>query len=167
VTFTGEGHGQLLVSNCVTDIEGALLEDLKLPAADKVCDPNPVIPKPDWWDALPVPTGMSDVATLPAVAAVLGAEPTQVFSELRTTSLSAKDAIAAYTKALGDAGLDVFDAPPLLPTADTAQGVYSDGQDRTMAVIAIGPKGFDDEALQSAKVDVPPDTTVVWIVAIG
>ncbi|MBK5331145.1 MAG: alpha/beta fold hydrolase [Ilumatobacteraceae bacterium] len=167
VTFTGEGHGQLLVSNCVTDIEGSLLADLKLPGADTVCDPNPVIPKPDWWDALPVPTGMSDVASLPAVAAALGAEPTQVFSELRTTALSAKDAVAAYTKAFGDAGLDEFDAPPLFPSSDTAQGVYSDGQNRTMAVIALGPKSFDDEALQSAKVDVPPDTTVVWIIAIG
>lgn len=166
VRFTGEGHGQLLVSNCVTDIEGALLEDLKLPDADTVCDPNPVIPKPDWWDALPIPTGMSDVVTMPAVAAVLGAEPTEVFSELRTTTMSAKDAVAAYTKALGDAGLDEFDTPPLIPGDDTSQGVYSDGRDRTMAVIALGPKGFDDEALQSGKVDVPPNTTVVWIVAI-
>lgn len=166
VTFTGEGHGQLLVSNCVTDIEGALLEELKLPAVDAVCDPNPVIPKPDWWDALPLPTGMSDVAALPAVAAVLGAEPTDVFSELRTTSLSAKDAVAAYTKAFGDTGLGEFDAPPLISSTDTAQGVYSDGVNRTIAVIAIGPKGFDDEALQGGKVDVPPNTTVVWIVAI-
>jgi hypothetical protein len=100
------------------------------------------------------------------VAAVLGAEPTQVFSELRTTTLSAKDAVAAYTQALGDAGLNEFDAPPLLPSDDTAQGVYSDGV-RTMAVIALGPKGFDDEALQSGKVDVPPNTTVVWIIAIN
>jgi pimeloyl-ACP methyl ester carboxylesterase len=166
VTFTGEGHGQLLASNCVTDIEGALLQDLKLPDANKVCDPNPVIPKPDWWDALPVPTGMSDVVTLPAVAAVLGAVPTDVFSELRTTTLSAADAVAAYTKALGDAGLAEFDAPPFIESDDSAQGVYSDGQERTMAVIAFGPKGFDDEALQSGKVDVPPNTTVVFIVAI-
>jgi pimeloyl-ACP methyl ester carboxylesterase len=166
VTFTGEGHGQLLVSDCVTAIEGSLLADLKLPAANTVCDPNPVIPKPDWWDALPVPDGMSDVVTMPAVAAVLGAEPTQVFSELRTTAMNAKDAVAAYTQALADAGLDEFDAPPLIPSDDTAQGVYSDGA-RTMAVIALGPKGFDDEALQSGKVDVPPDTTVVWIIAIN
>jgi hypothetical protein len=32
-----------------------------------------------------------------------------------------------------------------------------------LAVLAFGPKSFDDEALQSAKVDVPPDTTVVWL----
>ena len=64
VTFTGEGHGQLLVSTCVTDIEGAVLADLKLPDPNTTCDPNPVVPKPDWWDTLPVPDGMSDVADL-------------------------------------------------------------------------------------------------------
>ena len=57
VTYTGEGHGQLLVSTCVTDIEGALLADLTLPEADTVCEPDPVVDEPDWWDALPVPDG--------------------------------------------------------------------------------------------------------------
>ena len=110
VTFTGEGHGQLLVSTCVTDIEGSLLADLKLPGPDTVCDPDPVVEKPDWWDALPVPDGISDVASLPALAAALGATPTQVFSEMRTTSLSAEDAVAAYTDVLSSAGFEQFDA---------------------------------------------------------
>jgi hypothetical protein len=89
-----------------------------------------------------------------------------VFSEMRTTSLSAIDAVAAYTAALNDAGLQQFDAPAILPIDDVAQGTYSDFGDRTIAVLALGSKAFDDEALQSAKVEVPPDTTVVWIVAI-
>ena len=99
VTYTGEGHGQLLVSTCVTDIEASLLTDLTLPDPDKVCDPDPIVEKPDWWDALPVPDGISDVTSLPALTALL-AEPTQVFSEMRTTSLSADDAVAAYNDAL-------------------------------------------------------------------
>jgi pimeloyl-ACP methyl ester carboxylesterase len=40
VTFDGEGHGQLLASTCVSDIEGALLADLTLPQADTVCEPD-------------------------------------------------------------------------------------------------------------------------------
>ena len=45
-----------------------------------------------------------------------------------------------------------------------AQGVYAEQTSgAVLAVIAFGPKAFDDEALQSAKVDVPPDTTVVWL----
>jgi pimeloyl-ACP methyl ester carboxylesterase len=167
VTFTGEGHGQLLVSTCVTDIEGALLAKLTLPKADAVCDPDPVVAKPDWWDTVPVPDGMSAVVSLPALAAVLGASPTQIFSEMRTTSMSADDAVAAYTTALSGIGLDKFDAPAALPIDDVAQGAYTDFSGKAMLVIAMGPKAFDDKALQSAKVEVPADTTVVWLVAIN
>jgi pimeloyl-ACP methyl ester carboxylesterase len=166
VTSTGEGHGQLLVSTCVTSIEGTLLAELTLPAPDTVCNPDPVVEKPDWWDGLPVPDGISEVARLPSVAAVLGASPTLVFSEMRNTSMSAADAVAAYTAAFREAGIDQFDAPAMLPIDDTAQGTYSDFGDRTVAVLALGPKAFDDKALQSARVDVPAGTTVVWVVAI-
>ena len=51
-----------------------------------------------------------------------------------------------------------------IPIDDVAQGVYAkQASGAVLAVIAFGPKAFDDEALQSAKVDVPPDTTVVWL----
>ncbi|MEP7204185.1 MAG: alpha/beta fold hydrolase [Ilumatobacteraceae bacterium] len=166
VTYTGEGHGQLLVSSCVTDIEAAVLTELALPESNTVCEPNPAVAKPDWWDALPVPDGMSDIVTLPALAAVLGADPTQVFSEMRTTSLSANDAVDAYTAALGEAGFRQFDAPSSLPVDDTAQGAYSDYANKTMVVIALGPRAFNDKELQVAKTEVPPGTTVVWLVAV-
>ena len=166
VTYTGEGHGQLLVSTCVTSIEAALLADLTLPDPDTICDPDPIVEKPSWWDGLPVPEGVSEVAKLPTLAAVLGASPTLVFSEMRTTSLSAIEAVAAYTAALNDAGLDQFDSPSIIPIDDVAQGTYSDFGDRTIVVLALGPTAFDDEALQSAKTEIPPDTTVVWLVAI-
>ncbi|MDP9463889.1 MAG: alpha/beta hydrolase, partial [Actinomycetota bacterium] len=167
VTFTGEGHGQLLVSTCVTDIEGAVLADLTLPEADTVCDPNPVVDKPEWWDALPVPEGVSDVASLPALAAALGATPTQVFSEMRTTTLNAQDAVSAYSEALSDAGFEQFDAPQAIPIDDSAQGTFSDfNTGNTLVVIALGPEAFDDRMLQSAKAEVPPNTTVVLLVAV-
>jgi pimeloyl-ACP methyl ester carboxylesterase len=167
VTYTGEGHGQLLVSNCVTNIEATLLVHTQLPDPDTVCDPDPVIPKPDWWDSVPVPDGISDVASLPAVTAALGAAPTQIFGELRTTSLSADDAVAAYTKALTDAGYRQFDSPPALTIADVAQGTYSGPNNSALAVLALGPKAFDDEGLESAKAEVPANTTVVWLIAIN
>lgn len=166
VTYTGEGHGQLLSSTCVAEIEGALLANLTLPDPDTVCDPEPIVEKPDWWDALPVPDGMSDVIALSEVAEIVGAAPTQFFSEMRTTSLDPGAAIATYTNALTEDGFQQFDAPPLLPLADMAQGAYTDGLNRTMAVLAIGPKAFDDAALQGANVGVPPNTTVVWLIAI-
>ncbi len=104
VTSTGEGHGQLLANKCVTEIEGAVLTDLTLPDPDKVCEPDPVIAEPDWWEALPVPDGVSPVVSMPNLLTALGAEPSVVFSELRTTTMSADDTVAAYTKALNDDG---------------------------------------------------------------
>jgi pimeloyl-ACP methyl ester carboxylesterase len=166
VTYTGEGHGQLLASSCVTDIEGSLLADLELPDPDTVCDTDPIIEEPDWWDALPVPEGVSDVVSLPAVEAALGAAPTQLFSEMRTTALDAESAVAAYTDVLSDAGFQQFDVPTSLPIDDVVQGAYSDFDGNTLIVLAIGPKAFDDEALQSAKPEVPPNTTVVWLIAV-
>ena len=165
VTFTGEGHGQILASSCVTKIEAALLADLKLPKPDTVCEPNPVVAKPDWWDTLPVPDGVSDVAQLPALASALGAEPTQVFSEMRTTSLSPDEAIAAYTQALRSKGFQILDAPQSLPIADTRQGAYVASQTQALLVEAMGPKAFDDEILKGAKGEVPPNTTVVLLIA--
>jgi pimeloyl-ACP methyl ester carboxylesterase len=164
VTFTGEGHGQLLASSCVAGIEGALLTRLKLPAAGTTCDPDSKIGKPDWWDALPVPDGFSQPVSLPAVASAIGAE--QAYGEIRTTTMSAKDAVAAYTAAMIGADFQQFDTASAVPYADSAQGVYADISGRAVGVIAMGPKAFDDEALQSAKFEVPPNTTVVWVFAV-
>lgn len=166
VTYTGEGHGQLLVSSCVTEIEGALLADLTLPDPDTECGTDPIVDKPDWWDDLPVPDEVSDVVTLPALAAVLGALPTQVFSEMRTTSLSAEEAVAAYTDALSDSDFQQFDAPAVLPIDDVVQGAFADFESGALVVIGIGPAAFDDRVLQSAKAEVPANTTVVWLIAV-
>lgn len=166
VKFTGEGHGQLGANTCVTDIEAKLLTDLTLPDEGAVCEPDPVVPKPDWWDNLPLPDGMSDVVPLPAVASAIGAGSTQVFSEMRTTSLSAEEAINRYTQVLIDDGLNPFDIPQVLPFDDVAQGAYTDFSGRALVIVAMGPKAFDDRALQSAKVEVPPDTTVVALIAV-
>lgn len=166
VTYTGEGHGAFLVSNCVTEIEGALLAKLKSPAPNTTCAPDPPIEKPEWWDALPVPDGVSAPTPLPALAAAVGGtSPTQIFSEMRTTSLSAQEAIAAYTSALGDKGFQQFDAPSILPIDGVEQGAYSDFGNRTLVVMAIGPKAFDDKGLESAKPGVPANTTVLWLFA--
>jgi len=164
VTYTGEGHGQLLANNCLTAIAAALLSDLTLPDPDTTCEANPVVPKPSWWDSLPVPDGYSDPVQMPAVSAALGASPDEVFSEFRTTQLGAQEAIDAYSNSIRRIGFDQFDAPLAIPIDDVAQGVYAEQTSgAVLAVLAFGPKAFDDEALQSAKVDVPPDTTVVWL----
>ena len=167
VTSKAEGHGQLLVNSCVTDIESALLADLTLPEPDTVCETDPVVEKPEWWDTLPVPDGVSDVVALPALAAVLGASPTQIFSEMRTTDLSAEEAVAAYTEALRDEGFTKFDVPQSMPIDDVAQGAYSNFGTKTFVIEALGPKAFDEKVLHTARAEVPPNTTVVWLIAVN
>ena len=165
VTYTGEGHGQLLSSTCVADIEGALLAKLTQPDPDTTCGVDPVIDKPDWWSSLPVPTGLSDVVDLPAVAAVLAA-PTQFFSEIRTTALDPDAVVAEYTDGLNGTDFQKVDIPSSLPIDHVVQGAYSDGTSKALIVLAIGPEAFDDPALQSAKSEVPPNTTVVLLIAV-
>ena len=54
-----------------------------------------------------------------------------------------------------------------MPIDDAAQGIYSDLDSRTMAVIALGPQGRSTmHELEAARDEVPPDTTVVWLIAV-
>jgi pimeloyl-ACP methyl ester carboxylesterase len=161
-TYTGEGHGALLASKCVTDLEGQLLADLKLPAADKVCDPDPVIPKPDWWDSLPTPDQISPATDLPALAAAIGADPTQVYGDFHETSLNADDAVTAYEHALEGSDWQLFETPGTIPVKGVAERLFINNAGDALAVVAFPPQSFDDE-LKDARAEIPPDTTVVWL----
>ena len=61
VAYNGEGHGFLLTSTCVTEIEAAVLVDGDVPDDGTECDPDPEVEQPDWWDDLPVPEGVDGV----------------------------------------------------------------------------------------------------------
>jgi pimeloyl-ACP methyl ester carboxylesterase len=160
VTFTGEGHGQLLVSTCVTDAESAVLIRLTLPANGKVCDPDPALTKPEWWGSLPVPAGFSDVVSLPAVNAALGLTPAQGYGETRTTSADAAAAMSAYDKALVAAGFLKLGSQDL-HINDTLDVGYQAPNGDILIVLVMGPKAFDTPELQSAKSSVPAGKTVV------
>ena len=46
VTYTGEGHGFVLISRCVTELEATVLVSLELPADGTSCDPDPEVERP-------------------------------------------------------------------------------------------------------------------------
>ena len=58
LTYSGEGHGAILSSTCVDEAEAATIRDLTLPAAGTTCAPDPDVPRPAYWDQLPVPDGV-------------------------------------------------------------------------------------------------------------
>ncbi len=160
VTFTGEGHGQLLASTCVTEIEGALLADLTLPDEGTVCDPDPAIEQPEWWGDLVIPTEYSEVVSLPAVNAALGLTDTLGYGETRTTTLDAQGAADAFGATLADAGFQSLGSQDL-GIDDTVEFGFLAPNGDLFIVLAMGPAAFDTDDLSGAKPSVPPGQTVV------
>ena len=160
VTFTGEGHGQLLASVCITDIEGALLADLTLPADGTVCDPDPAIEEPSWWANLDFPDGFSEVVSLPAVNAALGVTESLGYAQARTTSLTAQEASDAFQATLNKNGLETAGNQDL-GIDDTIETGYFTPEGDLLVVIVMGPAAFDTDDLSSAKASVPAGKTVV------
>lgn len=160
VTFTGEGHGQLLSSTCVTEIEGALLADLTLPDDGTVCDPDPAVEQPDWWGSVPIPAEYSAVTPLPAVNAALGLTDTLGYGEIRTTTLDTQGAADAFDATLTDAGFQALGSQDL-GIADTIENGYFAPNGDLLIVLVMGPGAFDTEELSGAKPSVPPGQTVV------
>ena len=160
VTFTGEGHGQLLASTCITDIEAALLADLTLPDKGTVCDPDPTVEQPSWWGSLAFPVEFGDVVSLPAVGAALGLTETLGYGETRTTTLGSQEAADAFEATLADAGFQRAGNQDL-GIDDTVETGYLTPEGDLLVVIVMGPAAFLTEDLASAKPSVPADTTVV------
>jgi hypothetical protein len=81
VTDSGEGHGQLLASKCVTAIEAALLTDLTSPDDGTVCAPDPDIEEPTSWSSIPQPEGVDSATDSPEINAALGVTTTDLCSD--------------------------------------------------------------------------------------
>jgi pimeloyl-ACP methyl ester carboxylesterase len=160
VTALGEGHGQLLASTCITDIEAALLISLETPAPDTVCEPDPPIEKPAFWDSLPVPDGVGDVVELQIVKDVLGLADTLGYSEVRTTELDSQAASEAYQAALEEAGF-VSVGSSDLPFEEGFIDNYLNVEGEALLVVRLGPAAFDDPSMEAAKASVPSTGTVL------
>jgi hypothetical protein len=164
VKYTGEGHGFLLSSTCVTDIEASVLADLELPDAGTVCDPDPEVPKPDWWDGLPVPDGVSDVLVSPEVNALLGLGPTLAYSELRTSAAPPDDVLDAYDDALGASGFQ--SAGRQEPLEGVHQAIYLNDDGEILSVLAVDPASYDSPDLEGLGDLVPPDQTLIVLLSL-
>lgn len=164
VTYTGEGHGQLLASKCVTAIEAALLVDLTSPAPDTTCDPDPEIERPAWWDAIPQPDGVGDLFDSPEVDATLGLTTTDVYSEVHTSALSAADVLAAYRPELTDAGFTYLGEQQ--PLDGSKQAVYNAPNGDFFSVLALGPDAFADAQLADIADLVPDGDSLVLLLYV-
>jgi pimeloyl-ACP methyl ester carboxylesterase/predicted small secreted protein len=165
VPYEGEGHGQLLSSTCVTDIEAAVLADLTLPDEGTTCSADPPVERPDWWGDIPTPNGVGDPVDLPALAAALGVTPSIGYGEFRTTTLDETAAADAYEQALTDAGFESAGEQDLGIDGTVYRVFLSPGFD-ALAVVTIGPDALASDDLAGAAGEVDPGTTVVLLLYV-
>ncbi|MFZ4719241.1 MAG: alpha/beta fold hydrolase [Ilumatobacteraceae bacterium] len=161
VTFTGEGHGQLLVSTCVTDIEAAVLADRTLPDPDTTCDPDPAVERPSWWGDLPVPTGHT-LQDIPAVKAALGLTDGLGYGQTWVTDEARDVADQAWADAMTDAGYRDLGSQDL-GLKDVLERGYMSRDGDLVVVITLGASAFDSDELVAAKGAVPPGKTIVMV----
>lgn len=166
VSFSGEGHGQILTSSCVTELEGAVITDLRLPAPGSVCDPDPDVPRPAFWDEIPVPPGVGDPVEDPTIDLLLGLSPSDLYSDVWYLTGTAADVEAGYVAAFGDLGFRV--APSIEPLAGTIgiPAIAPDGT--TVVVIIIPPEALttNDELSELADL-APPGQGFVVVAALA
>ena len=160
VTSASEGHGQLLTSSCVDGIAGRLLTDMERPDPDTVCQPDPDVERPDWWDGLPVPAGIGEVVLLPALSGALGLTADLAYAELRTTALDPAATIAAYDAVLvPDGFVKVGEQEPF---GGASQGIYAQEDGDLFSILAIGQDALTEPELESAA-DLLPETGTLVI----
>ncbi len=163
LTYTGEGHGFVLSSTCVTEWQGRALVDLELPPEGEVCDPDPAIEEPSWWAELPVPEGVSDPIDAAGVNALLGITPSLAYSESRTTTLDANAALDAYDAAMEAQGWFVGERAE--PITGVPQSVYFNDEGGVFSVLAFGPDAFESPELDGLDQVADPSQTLLVLLA--
>jgi pimeloyl-ACP methyl ester carboxylesterase len=153
LTFTGEGHGQLLSSSCVTEAEATAITDLALPEPGTTCDRDPPVERPEWWDDIPVPDGVSDPVDEPAITNLLGATETFGYVELRFSALDANETLDGYDNTLDAAGFDTLGRDE--PFAGAPRGVYSAPNGDFFIVLVFGEQAYEDDDLAALAEFVP------------
>ena len=162
VTYTGEGHGFVLAAQCVNEVEGAVLASLELPDEDTQCDPDPAVERPEWWDTIVTPEGVSDPIDSPALLGALGLGPSIAFGEVRDTELDVDTVLDAYDDTLTTAGFTLIQRQT---PAGFTQAIYSLG-DESFAILALSPEDLAAPELSPLAGLVNPDRTLLVLISV-
>jgi len=112
LTYSGEGHGQVLESKCVNKAASQVLTAMKLPADGSKCDPDPDMVAPRWWSL--VPGAVSDAVVLDAMVMhdATGIKKSDAFLQAwAVPGTNQKDLLAEYEATMETAGFTNPDDP--------------------------------------------------------
>jgi pimeloyl-ACP methyl ester carboxylesterase len=137
VTYTGEGHGFVPISGCVAELAAAVIRSAEVPDDDVVCEPDPEVPEPAWWDDVPVPEVVTPIDQAATVLAAIGLTPRDGWHEVFGTALGPQAAVGAYAAPLRSAGFQEGGSEEL--DDDLVQGVWFTRDGEVLSVVAIGP----------------------------
>lgn len=167
LTFTGEGHGQVLTSTCVTEIEGTVLTDLQLPAPGTVCDPDPDVPRPAFWDQIPVPPGVGSLVDDPTIDLVLGLPPTDMYADVWFLTGDVPAVEAGYVSAFEAIGFEVLGSDTEAVPGATVIPVFAPDGTQVLVVLFPAEALASDDDLSGAADLAPEGQGFVVVLAFG
>jgi hypothetical protein len=114
VAFSGEGHSQILVSQCVDDIVGALFNKGTVPPKGKVCKPNVPLAQPAWWkDSVSISGQPLDAEVMNYY---FGLKPVKAYAQYFAVSGSVADVFKTVSASLKSKGLQYSEGEETDPT---------------------------------------------------
>lgn len=130
VTFTGEGHSQILVARCVDNIAGALFTKNVLPKKGTICAPDVPMAKPVWWDNTVSVSGVELDAEV--MNYYYGLKPVDTYAEHFAVPATVNTAFRTISAGLRSKGLQYSEREETDPTK--AGQWFIDGSDTTKFV---------------------------------
>lgn len=116
VSFSGEGHSQILQSRCVDGhVRDFMASRTYLPAEGAVCHPDPPVTRPAWWSRLPAPDSLDVSLARAEMDAYVGLSGTEAYTTYLAVKGSRRDAFIRLSTRLARAG---FVAAAPLETGD-------------------------------------------------
>jgi pimeloyl-ACP methyl ester carboxylesterase len=114
LAFSGEGHSQILVSECVDTIAGALFNSGKLPAKGKVCQPDQPMEQPSWWSETVSIVGTEVNAEV--FNNYFGLKDTKAYAQYFAVNGSVSDVFKSVAASLKSKGLQYSEGEETDPT---------------------------------------------------
>ena len=151
LTFTGEGHSQILVSYCVDKIAGELFAKNVLPKKGTICKPDVPMAQPTWW---------SDTVTIsgtPLDAEVMnnyfGLKPVKTYAQFFAVRGSITEVFKSVSTSLKSKGLQYSEEENTDPVkavqwfydgADTNKfvGIWMSSQEELEKYSMVKPTGI-------------------------